>query len=183
MMLRLRSNPGWQRDELGRRRASTSKNRPAVCAIEVVLALPIFLVFLLAVVEFGLILANCKQVSLASRVGAKIASESSFPFDATTLVNIRTAVDRQLESAGLGATASGAVVLQHNVAGGGASPQSSGPLSCTAPTDPPLPSDGEGAVRVTVCVELSKLTPNFLSTFGFSTAGKRVMLTTTYPYK
>ena len=39
------------------------------------------------------------------------------------------------------------------------------------------------AVRVTVSVDLSKLTPNLLATFGYSTANQTIELTTTYPYE
>jgi Flp pilus assembly protein TadG len=155
--------------------------RGGAVTFELIVTLPILVIFLAAVIEFGLILANTKQVALASRLGAKIAAESGAPFNSGTLAAIRTAVDRQLEAAGFGAAASAGVTLQHNVAGGGSSPQVSG--DCPAPSSPPLPADGSGSVRVTVCVELSKLTPDLLSSFGFSIAGKFVESTTTYPYE
>ena len=148
---------------------------------ELIVTLPIVIIFLAAVVEFGLILANTKQVSLASRAGAKIAAESGAPFSAGTLSAIRTAVDRQLETAGFGPNASVGIALQHTVSGGGPSPQTSG--ACSAPGIPAIPSNGHGTVRLTVCVDLSRITPDLLSTFGFSTSGKTVEATTTYPYE
>jgi hypothetical protein len=155
--------------------------RRGVVTFELIVTLPILIIFLAAVIEFGLILANAKQVSLASRAGAKIAAESPAPFGPGTLAAIRAAVDRQLETAGFGPNASVGISLQHSISYGGATPQTSG--DCSSPGSPSLPTGGDGAVRVTVCVELSKLTPDLLSTFGFSTSEKTIEATTTYPYE
>lgn len=141
--------------------------------------------FLAAVIEFGLILGQLKQVTLASRIGAKIAAES-FPI---SMAAIQTAIDRQLESAGMGDSCN--IILVHNVPGGGPSPQSSaGSCGCTSPTTPALPtgtllSGGgfSGSVRVTVCVTLTQLSPDLLGTLGFSIAGDTVEHTTTFVHE
>lgn len=147
--------------------------------MELILSLPLLVIFLGAVVEFGLILANMKQVKLASRTGAKVAAETTglnTANTATTAATLRNVVDRQLETAGFGANASAGVRLQHTVSGGGSA--ASG--TCAEQTVPAIPTT---SVRVVVCVELSTLTPDFLSSFGFSLAGRRVELSTTYSYE
>lgn len=153
--------------------------RKAVVVLELILSLPILMIFVGAVIEFGLILANMKQVKLASRTAAKVAAETDGLNPATTaavVTNLRTIVDNQLETAGFGTNASVGVRLQHSVAG----TDSAESGTCAEQNTPAIPTD---AVRVVVCVELSKLTPDFLSSFGFSVAGRRVELFTTYPYE
>ncbi|MCH7990341.1 MAG: pilus assembly protein, partial [Planctomycetes bacterium] len=54
-----------------------SHRRNAVIVLELILGLPILIIFLLAVIEFGLILALSKQVSFAGRLGANLASRES----------------------------------------------------------------------------------------------------------
>lgn len=163
------------------RHARSHSPRRGAVVLELLVAVPVLLVFLAAVVEFGLILAQSSQVAAASRGGAQWAAVSGVPFDATTLAAIRRAVDRQLQTAGFGVGASRGIVLEHTVPGGGPSPQIDG--SCPVPNGPPLPTDGQGAVRVTVCVDLSRATPDLLATFGFSTAGRSIVLNTTLPYE
>ena len=166
-------------------RAKSRPRRSAVCILELILWFPVFLIFLLAVIEFGLILGQLKQVALASRAGAKAAAES-FPI---SMANVQTAVDHQLESAGIGDSCN--IILVHNVPGGGFSPQMTGTCDCSSPTSPPQPTGTllsdlvthSGTVRVTVCVRLSQLTPDLLSTLGFSTSGDMVEHTTTFVHE
>src|SRR5690348_8107283 len=97
-------------------RSSRAAPRRGVSVLELVLITPVLLILLLAVIEFGQILANLKQVSLASRVGAKVASElavlpptgSAFPAD------VAAAVQNQLLSNGLTYSR---IVLQHDAGG------------------------------------------------------------------
>jgi Flp pilus assembly protein TadG len=151
--------------------------------VELVLMLPVLLVFLAALIEFGLILANTKVVALASRNGAKIAAETqTLPFNISTVKNEVNAV---LATAGMQACT---VILEHNVPTGGTSPLTviDSPCNCSAPATPTLPVANGGtlyAVRVTVCVELSQLTPDLLTTFGFSTANRTVSESTLYPHE
>jgi hypothetical protein len=156
-----------------------SARRGGAVLVEFLLVMPILLVALAGVIEYGLILSNLQQVALASRVGAKVASEQPTPLDITA---IHAAVDQQLKSAGF----SGAcrVILQHNVPGGGPSPQTTGACDCNMPLTPGTPATTHGRfVRVTVCVELSELTPDLLDFFGFSVAGRLVEETTTYRWE
>jgi hypothetical protein len=157
-----------------------------VIIFELIVSLPILLIFLAAVVEFGVIFVGIKQVALASRAGAKVAAEAAGLNTAmtnTVAMAARDAADDQLETAGFGPDASAGLTLRHNVSGGGVSTLG----SCIDPTSPALPAtlptSGSGHVRVTVCINVSKLAPDLLSIFGFSIAGYFVEETTTYPHE
>jgi hypothetical protein len=151
-----------------------------VTAFELLMALPVLLILMTAVLEYGLILANLKYLPLASRAGAKVLAETprwQLMHGPSTLVQVSQAVEDSLSAGDIVACR---VLAEHNVDGGWR--QEIG--SCTG-TDPstPLPPVGAGAVRVTVCVELSELTPDFLGWIGFSTAGRVAQATTTFPYE
>ena len=158
-------------------------SRRAVIVVELILTFPILFILLLAVIEFSLIIANLQQVSQAARSGAKIAAETSGlggftdpPLTNNTATAIRAEVDRQFLTAGFGSNASRGVTLRHTVAAGYVATDG----TATDPFSPPMPNH---AVRVTVSVDLSKLTPDLLSSFGYSTSGQTVELSTTYPYE
>lgn len=150
-------------------------HRRAGIIVEFLLAFPILLIAVLVLVEFGVIMANLKQIAAISRDGAKLAA-STAPLNAATATLIRARVDRDLESAGYGASASAGVTLRHTV--GGTAVFTDG--TCSDPVTPAMPSD---AVRVTVCVELTEFTPNLLSTFGFDITGRVAEHTTTFEYQ
>lgn len=180
---------------VGRRRSS---RRSAVVILELILTMPVIIIFLLAIVEFGLILALSKNVSYASRFAAKIASEQ-----ARTDVNglgevnlalggsdLLTAVNQYLSTAGITGGAC-QVILEHDVAGVSNPIQIDGPggcPTCTAPVtalptanSPPCNITLE-SVRVTVCVPLTGNVPDLLCTFGFSTEDCVMRETTTYRF-
>lgn len=173
-MMPLRPTPDARRTALPRR---------GVIVVELILTFPVLLVLLLAVIEFSLIIINVQQVSQAARMGAKIAAETPGlggftdpPLSNTTATSIRTAVNRQLFTAGLGMNAARGVTLRHTVNAG---------YNATdgLAADPLLPTMPANAVRVTVSVNLANLTPDLLSNFGYSTSNQTVELTTTYPYE
>jgi Flp pilus assembly protein TadG len=149
--------------------------RRAGVVLELILVLPILVITLFAVVEFGLVMANLKQVALASREGARMAADAA-PLDAATTSLIRAAIDRRLESAGLGASATQGITVQETVTFNG--PFTDG--ICPVITSPAMPGN---AVRVTVCVELDRLTPNLLQAFGFDISGRVVEHTSTFRYE
>lgn len=157
--------------------------RRGVIVVELILTFPLLFILLLAVIEFSLIIANLQQVSQAARLGAKIAAEtpglggfSDPPLTNTTATAIRTEVNRQFQTAGFGNNASRGVTVRHTVLAGYSATDGTA-------TDPVLPAMPTNAVRVTVSIELSKLTPNLLSSFGYSTSGQTVEMSTTYPYE
>ena len=120
--------------------------------------------------------ANLQTVELASRTATKAAAESAQAdvLSGTAITNARAVADQVLATAGLTSTG---VVLEHTVAGGSGSFTSG---TCTAPGTPAIPAQG---VRVTVCLNLSQLTPDLLTSFGFSTAGRTVHQTTTMRFE
>jgi Flp pilus assembly protein TadG len=143
--------------------------------LELILALPILFIALLAVVEFGAVMANLQAVAVASREGGRFAARQT-TLNATTATSIRTLVDNRLESAGFGATASSGVVLVHNV--GVAATHTDG--VCPTPTTPSLPAT---SVRVRVCVPLTRLAPNLLNPFGFSLTSRSAVQDATFDYE
>jgi Flp pilus assembly protein TadG len=155
---------------------SRPRRRTAAVTLELILALPVLVIALLVVIEFGVLMANLKHVAAASRDGAKLAAETAPLGAGATAAALRSAIDRRLESAGFGAGAAQGVTLRHTVGSGSVVTDG----ICSDPTTPAMPDD---AVRVTVCVELTRLAPDLLATFGFSLAGKVAEHTTTFHYE
>jgi hypothetical protein len=176
------------------------QHRSAVIMLELIIALPVILIFLLAIVEFGLILALSKHVSYASRFAAKIAAEEArasvngvgdvnLPAGGSDLL---TAVNQYLSTAGITGGAC-QVILQHNVAGISNPLQTDGPGGCTLcvapastlPAAPPVICPGVTleSIRVTVCVPLKDNIPDLLCTFGFSNENCVMRETTTFRFE
>jgi TadE-like protein len=164
----------------------TPSRRRGLGAVELLVGLPILLILLLAIVEFALIMNKLQQVALASRTGAGMAAQQSS--SSFNVAAIKTEVDRQLCTAGIN-SGSCEVLLQHNV--GSSAPVvipsgAVGACPCTSPATPALPTSAvvpDGCVRVSVCVRLSALAPDLLSSFGLSIQGLQVLQTTTLAYE
>lgn len=158
--------------------------------LEMIIAFPIFMIGLLAVIEFGLMMTNLQQVALASRIGAEAAAQTSGLSSASGVpTGVALAVNRHLDSAGIGPSGANAcrIILEHNV--GATPPNTVSPVlltytarscACSAPgTDlPPVRS-----VRVTVCTELTNLTPNLLGSLGLDIKSRTVEHSTTFRYE
>lgn len=159
-----------------------NKRQPrGVVTIELILTLPILLISVLAMVEFGVLLSQMKQVELASREGARLAAQQSITDLPSSVGDVANRVERVLQTGDISGYCR--VILQHNVASAGNPIQMTGPCDCPTPTTPDMPSGTNlAAVRVTVCVEMDQLAPDLLSTLGFSLADKRISQTTTWPY-
>ncbi len=177
------------KNQRGPRTAGKSRIRSPKGAVtlELILTFPIWLIFLLAIIEFGQILSNQQQVALASRVGAEEASQTAvLPLTGGSPVpaSVLGAIDQQLASSGISACR---VILEHNVV---PSPPPVIPVPVTLSSgtchyDPPateLPLVRQ-YVRVTVCVELAELTPDLLGMFGFDISNRTVQHTTTFRYE
>lgn len=160
--------------------------RRGVITLEVILLLPILIILLLAVFEFALMMAAAQHVEAASRLGAKLAAESTnLPmFNApSSMDNLKERVDQYLNTAGY--TDSCQVILEHNVMGQGNPSQSNplmSPCSCT-PEIGPLGSLPSGSVRVTVCLALSGNVPNALGTFGFDISNRTIRQSVVWVYE
>jgi Flp pilus assembly protein TadG len=135
---------------------SPSARRGSI-SVELLLNIPIWILLIFGMVEFGSVLTRLQQVAFASRVGAATAARlvglnASDHVPAAVL----EAVNRQLAGAGIGAAE---VILEHNV-GGTAVELTSGRTAVSRPTTP-LPDLGT-FVRVTVLVRWKELTPRLL---------------------
>jgi Flp pilus assembly protein TadG len=162
------------------RAASASRRRAGrggVTVLELVVVAPVMVIFLAAVIEFGLILANVKYLPMASRAGAKILAETPAANLDTlaTLSAVANAVDQVLAT---GQMSSCRVIIEKNVGGYGS--QQTGNCNCTAPVAPAIPT---GGVRVTVCVPVTQLTPDLLGVFGFCITNRLAHATTAYPHE
>ena len=174
-----------------RRKTRHKASRSGVVTLELILWLPIVMATVLAAIEFGLILVNFKHVQFASRVGAKVAAEElASSTTVPSIIDIHAKVNRALSAMGMSTCK---VLLEQNIPSTACalnnSDQFMGVCTNCGPPSTTLPAAGTpsavpgGTVRVTVCVELSQLTPDLLSSFGFSTTGKVVNASTAYPYK
>lgn len=185
-----------------RRTARTSESRVvgrrAVITLELIFAIPMLLIVLLAVVEVGLILAASKHVEFASREGAKLAAEvsrsggppnlGSFNLPAT-VNNLKDQVDDYLVTAGY--TNSCTVILEHNVASVPNSVQTDDdgqPCNCEAIGNLPSvvpgpPATNVESVRVTVCLPMDGNIPNCLAVFGFDLADCTIRQSTVWRFE
>lgn len=167
--------------------------RCGVAVVELIIWLPVLMTALMAVVEFALMQQVNQQVTLASRYGAKIASEVTRAFatspnlsninQTATVNNLQSRIDTFLANAGL--TASCEVRLEHNACVNNTlQVDTATPCTCNATGPGALPAgeppQGEAYVRVTVCIPLTGNVPNLLSTLGFDITGRIVRHSTTY---
>lgn len=174
----------------------THKQRTAIVTLETIVWLPVLAILLAAVIEMGLIMTGTMHVAAATRLGAKLAAETpnlSAANDDTAAANIKTSIDNYFENAGYGANASAGVRLQHtvgNVAGqrrfsgvSGTCPEINSPLFPMPRGNEVMPGVNPNSVRVVVCIEIPKVAPNVLKTFGFDTTGMTLEMFTTFPYE
>jgi hypothetical protein len=161
--------------------------------LELILTTPIFLIIMLAIVEFSLIYTAIEQAAFASRSAAKIASETASGSLSGLVTNgdLKSFVDRYLRVGGL-PEGSCRVILEYNVDTGGTkqdrvypNPAVNG-CNCVA-SSTPLPAVGgttnDESVRTTVCVRLGGNIPDFLGDLGFSIENYVVEETTTYMHE
>ena len=166
-------------------RMGRGKKRSAVTAMELLLVTPLLLIFLMAVIQFGVILANLKYLPLASRAGAKVLAETppANLTSAATFTNVKNAVSAVLAT---GNIFSCVVILEQNVNATTMPTDPVAPCPCAAPSLPVLPVVSTvKAVRVTVCVPWSELAHNvnFLSLICFSLSDRTSQSSTLYPYE
>jgi len=149
--------------------------------------MPVWLIFLLAIIEFGQVLISQQQVELASRVGAEEASQTpDLPMSDNGHIpeNVLLAIDQQLACSGMRRCH---VRLEHNVVPEypGARPMpvtlTVGNCDCEGPAER-LP-ETRRYVRLTVGIAMTELTPNLLRAFGFDVADRIMHHTTTFRYE
>ncbi|MGQ9562119.1 MAG: TadE/TadG family type IV pilus assembly protein [Thermogutta sp.] len=153
--------------KLSHGRVKKRPGRRGGLTLELVLVLPIFLIALLAVIQFGQYFANLQELSFAARVGgeeAAIAATLPTIEGAPVPPSIVNAVDQQLLAAGITRRM---IALEHNLGGN----QTSLITPSTASAPPKLSSTPPGQyVRVVVVVPKSELMPNLLKLLGLHLA-------------
>lgn len=145
--------------------------------------LPVWLIVMGAIVQFGLLIGNRQQVALASRVGAEEASRT--PGLASTggvPSNVVAVVAQQLQSSGIQQCK---ITLEHNL---GISTEfatlSTGTCNCpTLGVSGDWPPESGDYVRVTVYVPATKLAPNVLKFFGFDISERFIRNATTFRHE
>lgn len=171
----------------------TRKRRAGIVTVELLLTLPVLLVFLAAVIQFALIYSVNQKVAYASRFGARLASEE--PRTSLDDLNLsgggsrlRTAINNYLANADL-TTGACTVILEHNACLANQTQTDTDGSGCNCgapaaalPAGPP-PAGTPEYVRVTVCVPLTGNVPDLLSSFGFSVAGCTIEHTTLFRYE
>lgn len=175
---------------IGRRISGKQRRRrSAAVVLETILALPVFVIMLMGIVEFGVLVENLQHVEAASRAGVLVASRTA----AATLnlaalpADVLAAVNDELDQMRAGVVAR-QVRLETNVdnAGNvGATISRTG--GQTAAPDPYVAVDAPAApaaayVRVTVFVDVPDVTPNVLAAFGLDFTNEVVQQTTTFPW-
>lgn len=146
--------------------------------IEMLVVLPVLLIVLSSVVQFGYYFARAEQLALAARNGALEASRTPALLAAGTVPsNIEDAVRHQLQSSNISTIA---IIVEHNTIDGTEDVLRTDYVTNTCPE--PTAALPTSAVRVTVCVPLTDLMPNLLSIFGFNIAGRDSRFTSTFGY-
>ena len=166
--------------------------RRAATLLEVILGLPILLILLCGIVEFGLLFSNMQKLEIASRTGASVASQLNLPLAPPPATPVPAAVQDAITSSleGTGITASDVKIrLEYNYdssnpnIAGTTEQLVSGLLVCPAPSVPAVPSLGRPYVRVTVCAKTTDLAPNCLAIFGLDFSNRISQQTTTVRHK
>ncbi|MCA9178314.1 MAG: pilus assembly protein [Planctomycetales bacterium] len=133
------------------------ERRGAIYFAELILVMPVLMILLLAVVQFGMFFMSLQTLNFASRVGAIAASEVG-PLNTTgpVPVAVSNVVEQHLAANGITQCR---IIIEHS---GGLN--DSGACDCTPSSfTAPLPS----YVRVTVCAPQLQLMPNLLVPFGY----------------
>jgi len=145
--------------------------------MELLFNLPIWLIALLGVIDFGEMLCNAQQVSLASRLGAEEASHVPSLASASEVPEpVLEVVARQLAAAGMSVSK---VILEHN-AGKVPTMLVWGSRSGDPPRMP-APDYGE-YVRVTVVAQARGLMPKLLRSLGLDFSGRLLTQSVTFRY-
>ena len=139
-------------------RVDRRRRRGAVLSIELLVVLPILLVMLLAIVEFGFLWSANHRVHAASQMACRIATLPARDLDELQ-AEVRAATSRVLQRS--------ALVAQHEVV-------------LDFPTAPPGSAglttgySGEPVVAV-VRVPMKAAAPDLLRMFGFGLAGRQLV--------
>lgn len=195
-MTKRRNFPVFHRSTGGLVRITGRASRSGIVVYELLLVLPVVILALLAVVVFGVLIANRQPLEMATRDGALVASKLDLPSTPTNVIptDVKDAIDAALEEIGIDvatALANGTmhIRLEHTwdtASGSLIDPPivlEEGSLVCPDPSFPPAPdpaASGRGYVRLTVCVRTDLLTPNLLSSYCIDMSDRVTAQTKTF---
>jgi Flp pilus assembly protein TadG len=128
-----------------------------VLTLELLLTLPILLLVMLAIIEFGILLVSSQAVSAAAAIGAR---EATLP--SATPESVTTAVEKALAGWRFVSTLE-PVKIEVN-----------GEPETTLPLEDAITGD---SVAVTVCVDSVAAAPNLLKYVGITLEGKKTCST------
>lgn len=148
--------------------------------LELIVMLPVWLIVMGAIVQFGLLIGNRQQVALAARVGAEEASRTPGLAAAGGVPgNVVEVVEQQLQSSGIEQCK---ITLEHNLAG--TATLSTGTCECpTLGVSGDWPPESGDYVRVTVYVPATQLAPNVLKFFGLDISDRFIRNATTFRHE
>lgn len=155
-------------------------SRRGSVTLELIVMLPVWIIVMGAIVQFGLLIGNRQQVALAARVGAEEASRTpGLPAAGGVPGNVVAVVQQQLQSSGIEQCK---ITLEHNLAG--IATLSTGTCDCpTLGTSATWPPSSGAYVRVTVYVPATELAPNVLKFFGFDISERFIRNATTFRHE
>ena len=135
--------------------------------VEMILVLVVLLIVTVGIVQFGIFLSNAQQISLAARVAALEASQTTDLDIAAPAVpdNVISVIAHQLESSGMQWCV---IRLEHNVTPGNLQEvlESSQDPDCELLSDAPLATPlSRPYVRLTVGVKVCEVMPKGVSYF------------------
>ncbi len=157
--------------------------RSGAVVVELMIALPILVIALFAIIEFGLWMSGKQRLEMAARIAAEAASKSASIERLSSLdgTEIKTKIYRYLENGGI-PTENVQVALMHNV--GNESivvDPPDGTLIGMDLSEPPQ-VDCE-YVRVVVSIPTNDITPNLLELFLLDVSGLTTTHSKTYRYE
>lgn len=161
--------------------------RRAVMSIELLVAVPILMLCVVAILQFGLELAGAVIIHQSAVLGAGRCSTIGRAIWSDLDDSTAAAVQLQLSAVNITFTAATdvQVIVQERVFNpatsysGSSGTWPSGATFAAAPSASTLPAD---SVRVTVNVRLAKVIPDLLSGFGFSITGDYITASVIRPY-
>lgn len=164
--------------------------RRAASLLEIIIGLPIVLILLLAVFQFGLLQSNQQTLKMASRAGALEAA--NIEIDGTEVVphpEIINAIDEVLFrggilSSGETITSVGDVQLKYSVYDSANAVNIADVIPNGSTCNPPATTyPNYYYVQVTICIPAQRLTPNVMACFGVDYTGRNAIMTSLYRHE
>jgi Flp pilus assembly protein TadG len=145
-------------------RRQLKRRRGIALSVELVVALPILFIVLLAIVEFGLLLMSSQGVSAAANLGAREAALSS-----SSYTSVKTAVNNAVVGYNWKNYTDVVIFVDGVKDTGGTNPMSPNNALQNAPSG--------AIVSVTVNLPMNEAAPDGLKLFGITLAGHEVTAT------